>query len=47
MSSACALHVSLDVAAKIGRGKNVVTLFPDNGLKYLSTELFEDLGHAP
>ncbi len=47
MSSACALHVSLDVAAKMGRGKNVVTLFPDNGLKYLSTELFEDLGHAP
>ena len=47
MSSACALHVSLDIAAKIGRGKNVVTLFPDNGLKYLSTELFEDLGHAP
>ena len=47
MSSACALHISLDVAAKMGRGKNVVTLFPDNGLKYLSTELFEDLGHAP
>ena len=47
MSSACVLHVSQDVAAKIGRGKNVVTLFPDNGLKYLSTELFEDLGHAP
>lgn len=47
MSSACALHVSLDVAANMGSGKNIVTLFPDNGLKYLSTELFEDLGHTP
>ncbi len=46
MSSACALHVSLEVAAELGRGKNVVTLFPDSGLKYLSTELFEDLGHT-
>ncbi|MEM0156757.1 MAG: PLP-dependent cysteine synthase family protein [Thermoplasmataceae archaeon] len=46
MTSACALHVSLEVAAEMGEGKNVVTLFPDSGLKYLSTELFEDLGHT-
>lgn len=41
MSSACALHYALRKARELGPGKNVVTVFPDNGFKYLSTELFE------
>ena len=45
MSSACALHVSLSLAEQLGEGKNIVTIFPDSGYKYLSTELFEDGGH--
>ncbi len=45
MSSACALHFSLSIAERFGKGKNIVTIFPDGGYKYLSTELFEDAGH--
>lgn len=44
MSSACALHFALETAKKLGRGKNIITIFPDNGFKYLSTELYEDHG---
>ncbi len=45
MSSACALHVSLSLAERLGQGRNIVTIFPDSGYKYLSTELFQDDGH--
>ncbi len=41
MSSACALHFAILKAKELGPGKNVVAIFPDNGFKYLSTELFE------
>lgn len=41
MTSACALHVAIDKAKQLGPGKNIVAIFPDNGFKYLSTELFE------
>lgn len=41
MSSACALHIAVQKAKEIGPGKNIVAIFPDNGFKYLSTELFE------
>lgn len=40
MSSGAAMLASLKVAEKIGKG-NVVTIFPDRGEKYLSTELFK------
>lgn len=41
MSSACALHIAIQKAREIGPGRNIVVIFPDNGFKYLSTELFE------
>ncbi|WP_393972125.1 PLP-dependent cysteine synthase family protein [Oxyplasma meridianum] len=44
MSSGCVLHYALKEAKKLGKGKNVVCLMPDNGFKYLSTDLFVDLG---
>ena len=45
MSSSCALYYSLVKAKELGPGKNLITVFPDNGLKYMSTGLFEDGGH--
>ena len=44
MSSGCVLHYALKEARRIGKGKRVLCLMPDNGLKYLSTDLFVDLG---
>ena len=41
MSSSCALHIAIEKAKLLGPGKNIVVIFPDNGFKYLSTELFE------
>ena len=41
MSSACALHFGIIKARELGPGRNVVVIMPDNGFKYLSTELFE------
>jgi cysteine synthase B len=40
MSSGAAMYASLEVAKKIKSG-NIVTIFPDRGEKYLSTELFK------
>ncbi|MFA5926474.1 MAG: cysteine synthase family protein [Parcubacteria group bacterium] len=39
MSSGAAMFASLEVAKKIESG-NIITIFPDRGEKYLSTELF-------
>ena len=44
MSSGCVLHYALKEARRIGKGKRILCLMPDNGLKYLSTDLFVDLG---
>ena len=41
-SSACALHIALKKAEELGHGKNIVAIFPDNGFKYLSTDLFQE-----
>lgn len=41
MSSSCVLHIAIQKARSLGPGKNIVMIFPDNGFKYLSTELFE------
>lgn len=41
-SSACALHIALIKAKELGPGRNIVAIFPDNGFKYLSTDLFEE-----
>jgi cysteine synthase B len=40
MSSGAAMYASLEIAKKIESG-NIVTIFPDRGEKYLSTELFK------
>ncbi len=40
VSSGAACWAALQVAAKLGKGRRVVTLFPDGGERYLSTGLF-------
>jgi cysteine synthase A len=40
MSSGAAIKGAIDVAIKLGSGKKVVTIAPDNGERYLSTALF-------
>lgn len=40
MSSGAAMYISKRKAIELGAGKNIVTIFPDNGFKYLSTVLF-------
>lgn len=41
ISSAALLYVALKKASEIGKNKTIVVIFPDNGVKYLSTDLFE------
>ncbi|MBS7287340.1 MAG: PLP-dependent cysteine synthase family protein [Candidatus Freyarchaeota archaeon] len=40
MSSAAIMYVALKKAREIGTGKTIVAVLPDNGLKYLSTPLY-------
>ncbi|SEK97877.1 cysteine synthase [Carnobacterium iners] len=40
ISSGAAIKGAIDVAIKLGSGKKVVTIAPDNGERYLSTALF-------
>ena len=39
-SSGANLLASLEIARKFGKGKHIVTIFPDRGERYLSTNLF-------
>jgi cysteine synthase A len=41
VSSGAACWAALQVAARLGRGKRVVTIFPDVGERYLTTGVFE------
>ena len=41
ISSGAACWAALQVAARLGKGKRVVTVFPDVGERYLTTGLFE------
>ncbi len=41
ISSGAAAAVALKIATRLGEGKTVVTLLPDTGERYLSTDLFE------
>lgn len=43
-SSGANVFASLKIAEKIGKGKNIVTLIIDSGLKYLSTDLYNYKG---
>ncbi|MGB9727938.1 MAG: PLP-dependent cysteine synthase family protein [Nitrososphaeria archaeon] len=40
LSSAAIMYVALKKAKEIGKGRMIVAILPDNGLKYLSTDLF-------
>ncbi len=40
MSSGAALFAAIEIAKKINTGR-IVTIFPDRGEKYLSTNLFQ------
>ncbi|MEM3512073.1 MAG: hypothetical protein QXW47_03640 [Candidatus Jordarchaeales archaeon] len=40
MSAAAIMYVALKKAKELGRGKTIVAVLPDNGLKYLSTPLY-------
>jgi cysteine synthase A len=40
ISSGAACFAALQVAAKLGNGKRVVTVFPDGGERYLSMGVF-------
>ena len=41
ISSGAAIHAALEVAKKLGKGKKVVAIIPDNGERYLSTALYQ------
>jgi len=41
ISSAAAIYAAIKVAKKLGKGKKVLALAPDNGERYLSTVLYE------
>ena len=41
ISSAAAIFAAIEVAKKLGKGKKVLALAPDNGKRYLSTALYE------
>jgi cysteine synthase A len=40
MSSGANVHVALKIAPKYGKGKNIVTILPDNRYRYLAAEHF-------
>ncbi|HID25676.1 MAG TPA: pyridoxal-phosphate dependent enzyme, partial [Thermoplasmata archaeon] len=42
MSSGAIMYVALKKARELGKGKTIVAVLPDSGLKYLSTPLFEE-----
>jgi cysteine synthase A len=46
VSSGAACWAALQVAARLGKGKRIVTVFPDGGERYLTTGVFERKGGA-
>lgn len=42
MSSGAAMYVALQKARELKKGKTIVVILPDNGERYLSTDLFEE-----
>ncbi|WP_159559954.1 cysteine synthase A [Streptococcus halichoeri] len=41
ISSGAALYAAIELAQKLGKGKKVLALLPDNGERYLTTELYQ------
>jgi len=44
ISSGTNIFVADQIAKELGKGKNIITLLPDNGERYLSTELVNSKG---
>lgn len=42
VSSGAAISAAIKIAAKLGKGKKVLAILPDNGERYLSTPLYEE-----
>ncbi len=42
ISSGAIMYVALKKARELGKGKKIVAILPDSGMKYLSTDLFEE-----
>jgi cysteine synthase len=42
ISSGAIMYVALKKARELGKGKKIVAILPDSGMKYLSTNLFEE-----
>src|SRR5699024_6163579 len=42
VSSGAAISAAIKVANKLGKGKKVLAILPDNGERYLSTPLYEE-----
>lgn len=40
ISSGAALYAAIELAKELGEGKNILAILPDNGERYLSTELY-------
>ena len=47
ISSGSNVAAAMRLAKKLGPGKRVVTILPDTGERYYSTELFEDENNKP
>lgn len=41
ISSGAAIYAALEIAKKLGKGKKVLAIIPDNGERYLSTALYQ------
>ena len=42
MSSGAVMHVAVQKAKQLGKGKVIVAILPDTGERYISTELFKN-----
>ena len=42
ISSGANVAAAINVARRLGKGKRVVTLIPDTGMRYFSTDLFKE-----
>src|SRR5699024_12492874 len=42
VSSGAAIYAAIKVENKVGKGKKVLAILPDNGERYLSTPLYEE-----
>ena len=42
ISSGAIMYIALKKARELGKGKKIVAILPDSGMKYLSTELFKE-----